>query len=93
MLDNLFFRQSRLPVFLQHALLHRSKESFGKVLLAQVSSKFLAVQLSLTTLLIGAKPQIFGFIIMKSGPRRWLQPDERWGTKKSWVELEQMGLV
>ena len=46
---------------------------------------------------------MFGFIVMKSGPRRWLNTsllrflyvysDERWGTENTWVELEQAGLV
>ena len=72
-----------------------SKQSFGKVLLAQVFLDF-----GCAIFLSGDKPQIFGFIVMNSGPRRWLTflcsgfftPDERWGTEKSWVKLEQAGL-
>ena len=52
--------------FLQHAFLHMSKQSFGKVLLAQVYLDF-----GCAIFLSGDKPKIFGFIIMKSGPRRW----------------------
>ena len=60
-----------------------SKQSFGKVLLAQVFLDF-----GCAIFFSGDKPQVFGFIVMKSGPRRWLTflcsgfftPDERWGT-------------
>ena len=64
--QNLFFRESRFSLFLQHAFLHMSKQSFGKVLLAQVFLDF-----GCETFLSGDKPQIFGFIVMKSGLRRW----------------------
>ena len=68
MLDRVFFSESRgFHFFLQHAFLHMSKQSFGKVLLAQVFLDF-----GCATFLSGGKPQIFGFIVMKSGPRRWL---------------------
>ena len=63
-----------------------SKQSFGKVLLAQVFLDF-----GCATFLSGDKPQIFGFIVMKSGPRLgantsllsllYFTPDERWGPK------------
>ena len=68
MLDKVFFSESRgFHIFLQHAFLHMSKQSFGKVLLAQVFLDF-----GCATFLSGDKPRIFGFIVMKSGPRRWL---------------------
>ena len=65
---------------------------------SSVSAGFL--DFGCATFLNGDKPQIFGFMAMKSGPRRWLTllcsgfftPDERWGTEKPWVELEQAGL-
>ena len=52
---------------LQHAFLHMSKQSFGKVLLAQVFLDF-----GCAIFLRREKPQIIGFIVMNSGPRRWL---------------------
>ena len=68
MLDKVFFSESRgFHFFLQLTFLHMSKQSFGKVLLAQVFLDF-----GCATFLSGGKPQIFGFIVMKSGPRRWL---------------------
>ena len=68
MLDKIFFRESRFSLFSSTCFfLHMSKQSFGKVLLAQVFLDF-----DCATFLSGDKPQIFGFIVMKSGPRRWL---------------------
>ena len=48
----------------------------------------------------GDKPQIFGFVVMKSGPRRWLNTSllrifldqMNVGDEQYWVELEQAGL-
>ena len=96
MLDkNVFQIVKDFTFFSSACFLHMSKQSFGKVLLAQVFLDF-----GCAIFLSGDKPQIFGFVIMNSGPRRWLTflcsgfftPDERWGTEKSWVKLEQAGL-
>ena len=73
-----------------------SKLSFGKVLLAQVFLDF-----GCATFLNGDKPQIFGFIAMKSGPRRWLTllcsgfftPDERWGPKNLGLNWNRQDLT
>ena len=48
------------------------KQRFGKVLLVQVFLDF-----GCATFLSGDKPQIFGFIVMKSGPRRSAQASLR----------------
>ena len=85
MLDIIFFRESRFSLFSSACFfLHMSKQSLAKILLAQFFLGFYCV-----TFLSGDKPQIFGFIVMKSMPRRWLTllcsgfftPDERWGRK------------
>ena len=88
-----FFRESRFSLFSSLCFFTYVQQSFGKVLLAQTFLDF-----GCATFLSGDKPQIFGFIVMKSGPRRWLNTSllsqiERWGTEKYWVELEQAGLV
>ena len=54
-------------LFLQHAFFTYVQAKFGKFLLAQVFLDF-----GCATFLSGDKPQIFGFIVMKSGPRRSL---------------------
>ena len=59
MLDKIFFLESHgFHLFLQHAFFTYVQAKFGKFLLAQVFLDF------------GC--QIFGFIVMKSGPRRSL---------------------
>ena len=96
MLDKIVFQSVTVfTFFLQHAFYICPSRVFGKVLLAQVFLDF-----GCATFLNGDKPQIFGFIVMKSGSGRWLTllcsgfftPDKRWGTEKPWVELEQAGL-
>ena len=98
MLDKIFFQRVTVFAFFFSMLFFTYVQAkFGKLLLAQVFLDF-----GCATFLSGDKPQIFGFIVMKSGPRRSLEtllcsgfctPDERWGTEKTWVELEQVGLV
>ena len=63
MLDkNVFQSVTVFIFFLQHAFLHMSKQSFGKVLLAQIFLDF-----GSAIFLSGDKPQVFGFIVKSQG--------------------------
>ena len=68
-LDKIFFQRVTVFIFFFSMLffLHMSNQSFGKVLLVQFFLDF-----GCATFLSGDKPQIFGFIVMKSGPGQWL---------------------
>ena len=87
-----FYRVSRFLLF--------SSACFFTYVQAEFWQSSVSAVFFFATFLSSDKPQIFGFIVMKSGPRRWLTllcsgfftPDERWGTEKSWVKLEQAGL-
>ena len=65
--QNLFSESHGFHLFRQHAFFTHVQAKFGKFLLAQVFLDF-----GCATFLSGDKPQIFGFIVMKSGPRRSL---------------------
>ena len=68
MLDKIFFqRVTVFTLFFSMLFFTYVRAEFCKELLAQVFLDFGCVPF-----LSGDKPQIFGCIVMKSGPRRWL---------------------
>ena len=82
-LDEIFFQRVTVFTFFSCMLFYICP---SRVWQSSVSAGFF-LDFDCVTFLSDDKPQIFGFIVTKSGPRRWLTllcsgfftPDERWG--------------